>query len=230
VSDIEFTVVMHVLNRADLLVESLDAVFAQTRPALQVLVVDGGSTDSTTDVARRYPGVELLVRPGSSVPAAHNAGFGAAQGSVIAFASSDDVWVPEALERHAAALHTHPDCGVSVGLTAFFGTLPHARTPEGLVGTVRRVRVLEAVAVRRNVVDRRGMFDEALGPSADLEWLSRLADGGVSIVDVEEIVVRKRLHEGNVTYGREETAGEVLNAVSAIVRRRASNAHKDGLH
>jgi glycosyltransferase involved in cell wall biosynthesis len=229
VNDIDFTVIMPVLNRADLLGESLDAVFAQTRPARQVLVVDGGSTDSTTGVARRYPGVELLVRPGSSVPAAHNAGFVAAKGSVIAFASSDDVWVPEALERHAAALHAHPACGASVGLTAFFGTRPHARTPDGLAGTVRRARVLEAVAVRRQVVDRHGTFDEALGPSADLEWLSRLADGGVSIVDVEEIVVRKRLHDGNVTYGREETAGEVLDAVHAILRRRASQAHRDDM-
>jgi len=227
VSEIEFTVIMPVLNRADLLVESLDAVFAQTRPARQVLVIDGGSTDSTPSVACRYPGVEFLVRPGSSVPVAHNVGFAAAEGSVIAFASSDDVLVPEALERHAAALDAQPDCGVSVGLTAFFGTRPHARTPDGLAGTVRRARVLEAVAVRRHVVDQHGTFDEALGPSADLEWLSRLADAGVSIVDVEEVVVRKRLHDGNVTYGREETAGEVLDAVRAIMRRRASSAPKD---
>jgi glycosyltransferase involved in cell wall biosynthesis len=213
---------MPTLDRAPWITAALDSILSQSGPPFEVIVVDGGSTDGTLNLVRGRAGVKLIEVPGSGVPGAHNAGLAAATGSVVAFAASDDLLEPGALQAHTAALEVEAGCGMSVGLTAFFADDPHARTRPGLAGSVRRARVLEAVAVRRSVYEVHGGFDESLGPSADLEWVSRLADRGVDVVDVESVVVRKRLHAGNVTYDRDLTRSEVLGAVRATLRRRAT--------
>jgi hypothetical protein len=92
----------------------------------------------------------------------------------------------------------------------------------GLVGTVRRVRVLEAVVVRRTVVEQLGGFRTDLGPSTDLEWIARLADADVVTAEVPHVVVRKRLHPESVTYRRPETRSEVVGALRATILRRRS--------
>jgi glycosyltransferase involved in cell wall biosynthesis len=212
------SVIMPVLDRAPLIAGALESIAAQTLVPMEVLVVDGGSTDPTPAIARRF--ATVLVHPGTSTPEAHNIAMAAARGSVLAFASSDDIVEPDALERHILALDRDPSAGLSVGLTRFFADGSHARTPAGLPGSVRRARVLEAVAVRREVVLEHGVFRPDLGPSADLEWMARLADGGVRVAEVDAVVVRKRLHSGNTTYARDRTGREVIVALRATLERR----------
>jgi glycosyltransferase involved in cell wall biosynthesis len=219
-----------VLNGATYLAGALRALDGQTVPSHELVVVDGGSTDATCAVVeewRRHRAangtvVTLLERPGSGVADAHNQGIAATTGEVILFAAHDDTVDRTAVARHLAALGSHPDAGMSVGLVHFVGsgTDPGPGVRTELVGTVRRARVLEAVAVRRTVIDRFGTFRTDLGPSADLEWIARLADAGVGIAEVPEVVVRKRLHPASVTYRRPETRSEVVGALRATLLRR----------
>jgi glycosyltransferase involved in cell wall biosynthesis len=213
---------MPVLNTARYLAAALDALAAQTLPASEVIVVDGGSHDATVAIAQAHPGVRVLQRPGTGVPEAHNEAIALAGGDVLAFAAGDDVLEPDALQSHVAALAADPGAGMSVGLVALFTDGEHdsRQVRPGLAGTVRRARVLEAVAVRREVAQRVGPFRTDLGPSADLEWVSRVADAGVRAVDVPRVVVRKRLHSASSTYGRSQTTVEVVGALRAVIERR----------
>ena len=115
---------------------------------------------------------------------------------------------------------------MSVGLTRFFADGDgHAGTiREGIIGSVRRARCLEAVAVRRSVVSRYGGFLEELGPGADVEWNQRLVAKGAVIVEVDAIVVDKRIHHDNTTYAAGADAQErLLGALRAsIVRGRGA--------
>ncbi|MEM7206307.1 MAG: glycosyltransferase [Pseudomonadota bacterium] len=99
------SVVIPSYNRGALLARALDSVFAQTLPPDEVIVIDDGSTDGTSDmVAKRFGGVKLIRQKNLGVSAARNAGITAATGEWIALLDSDDVWLPEKLAKQMHAL------------------------------------------------------------------------------------------------------------------------------
>jgi glycosyltransferase involved in cell wall biosynthesis len=105
--------------------EAIDSVLAQTETQWELLLVDDGSTDQSSDIARRavatHPDrMRLLTHPGGSnrgMSASRNLGIGAAQGEFVAFLDADDVYLPEKLERQIAVLNTHPEVGMVFGPT-----------------------------------------------------------------------------------------------------------------
>ena len=98
--DGSISVVIPSYNRRDLLRETLGAVLAQSRPALEVIVVDDGSQDGSADMtAAEFPNVRLIRIPNSGELVARNTGVRAASGGIVAFCDSDDLWSDRYLER-----------------------------------------------------------------------------------------------------------------------------------
>ena len=99
-------------NREKYIRETLDSVFAQTYPNIEVIVVDDASTDGTVDLVREYgERVSLVVlEVNSGLPAVpRNHGLRLAAGKYVAFLDSDDVWFPEKLELQVNQLEQHPE-------------------------------------------------------------------------------------------------------------------------
>ncbi len=100
------SVVMPAFNRQGLLLRAAMSVLGQTYPALELIIVDDGSTDATVEVARSIadPRVRVEVLPtNSGAPVARNRGIDLAQGEFVAFIDSDDEWLPAKLERQVRA-------------------------------------------------------------------------------------------------------------------------------
>ncbi|MBR1364866.1 MULTISPECIES: glycosyltransferase family 2 protein [Bradyrhizobium] len=94
------SVIIPSFNCASFLVEALDSVLEQTRPADEIIVIDDGSTDQTEEVLRPYLGQIILLRQqNNGVSAARNNGIARATGDWVAFLDADDVWKPEKLSR-----------------------------------------------------------------------------------------------------------------------------------
>ena len=92
-----------------MLPRSIDSVLGQTHAPDEVIVVDDGSTDGTVDfLSRAYPDVRVLEQRNAGVSAARNKGITNAHGQWIALLDSDDVWLPQKLERQLEALSQHP--------------------------------------------------------------------------------------------------------------------------
>ena len=106
----EFTVVIPLYNRASLIRETLDTVLQQTLPAVEVIVVDDGSTDESARVVEGFGNRVTLIRNGKQgVQAARNAGINRAPTEWTALCDSDDLWEPTWLERIGALRKAAPD-------------------------------------------------------------------------------------------------------------------------
>jgi glycosyltransferase involved in cell wall biosynthesis len=104
------SVVIPTYNRASLIAESLDSVFAQTYPRLEVIVIDDGSTDGTENAVAPYLDRIIYVRQkNQGLAGARNAGFAKASGEYIAWLDSDDLWNPEKTALQLAYLRKRPD-------------------------------------------------------------------------------------------------------------------------
>jgi glycosyltransferase involved in cell wall biosynthesis len=114
-----------VLNEGDNIHRLLDSICAQTRLPDEIVIVDGGSTDGTPDVIRRYAErlpLRLLVEPGCSISAGRNRAIEAAQGEIIAVTDAGVVLDAHWLERLVQPLLNNSELEVSSG---FFMAEPH---------------------------------------------------------------------------------------------------------
>jgi len=110
------SVLLSAYNAAWCIERSLDSVFAQTRPADEVVVADDGSEDNTVAlIERRYGSrVRVLRLPHRGLTPSRRASFEAATGDWLAVLDADDWWEPRKLERQIAFLDAHRDvrwCG-----------------------------------------------------------------------------------------------------------------------
>lgn len=100
-----FSVIIPTFNRAALLGDALQSVFAQRFSDFEVIVVDDGSRDDTETVLARYGGRLTVVRQANGGPgAARNAGAAVANGRYLAFLDSDDLWFPWTLDVYASVV------------------------------------------------------------------------------------------------------------------------------
>ncbi|HSJ23513.1 MAG TPA: glycosyltransferase [Longimicrobiales bacterium] len=106
------SVVIDNYNYAALLPAAIESALDQTWPALEVIVVDDGSTDESRDIIAGYGGrIRPVLQENRGQAAAFNAGVAAARGDVICFLDSDDVWYPGKVERVMAAFAAYPEIG-----------------------------------------------------------------------------------------------------------------------
>jgi glycosyltransferase involved in cell wall biosynthesis len=109
------SVVIPAFNLATYLPSAIDSALAQQPPggAVQVIVVDDGSTDATPEVLARYGDrIRVLRQRNGGLVAAVDAGLAIAEGEYIALLDADDEWPSDRLVRHTAALDANPALGL----------------------------------------------------------------------------------------------------------------------
>jgi glycosyltransferase involved in cell wall biosynthesis len=204
------SVVMPAHNEKPYIGEALDAVLGQTRPPLEVIVVDDGSTDGTTDVVARYgDSVRLIEQENRGCPGAFDTGFRQARGDFVALSPADDVWEPRKLEWQQDTLAENPKIDVVFGAAEKFGLASgeHARPDRS--GTLdgiwfaremyRRNLIPDPSAVvRRSLYLDLGGYEPLVGEDYEF-WMRALAADAVFHFDPRP-VVRLREHGGNLSY------------------------------
>jgi len=122
------SVIVIFLDAERFIQEAIDSLLAQTYEAWELLLVDDGSTDGSTTIARRYaeqfPGrIRYLEHPdhqNRGMSSSRNLGIANANGQFIAFLDADDVWLPRKLELQVAALDARPEAGMVYGPTQWW--------------------------------------------------------------------------------------------------------------
>ena len=108
------SVIVPAYNAEPFLARTLRSALGQTYVALEIIVIDDGSTDSTAAVARAFAQGDKRVRvisvPNGGVAKARNIGISEAAGEIVAFLDADDLWHPTKLEHQMAAMDEMKDC------------------------------------------------------------------------------------------------------------------------
>jgi glycosyltransferase involved in cell wall biosynthesis len=104
------TILTPSFNQVRYLPAALQSVRDQDYQPIEHLVLDGGSTDGSVELLRKWPGIQWVSGPDGGQVAALNHGFTRASGSILAWLNSDDLLEPDAVRRAVAALeHTGAD-------------------------------------------------------------------------------------------------------------------------
>jgi glycosyltransferase involved in cell wall biosynthesis len=104
------SVVVPSLNQGHFIAETIDSILAQEGVEVEVIVMDGGSTDSTLDVLRGYgERIAWVSEPDSGQSDAINKGLRRARGEIVCYLNSDDVFEPGALAQVAAYFAAHDE-------------------------------------------------------------------------------------------------------------------------
>jgi glycosyltransferase involved in cell wall biosynthesis len=221
------TCIIPVYNGERYLGEALESILNQTYGPLEVIVVDDGSTDRTPDVVTSYGSrVAYRRQANAGAPSARNLGIGAASGEWIAFLDADDLWHPEKLSKQLAFQKAGLD--FSVTLIQNFWIPELAREAE-LFRDHPRGRPLPGyvtgtLLAGRSAFERVGSFDGGVRHADSADWFVRARKAGLTGGLLEEVLVRRRIHEGNVSRQRaEQSRDEFL----ALLKRKV-DARRDG--
>jgi glycosyltransferase involved in cell wall biosynthesis len=115
------TIAIAAYNSAHTIAATVDSCLDQSCPAVEVLVVDDGSTDATPDVLARYGSrIRVVRKPNGGVASGRNAAMQVAQGRYIAWMDGDDLCHPDRLLAQASVLDAFPEAVlVSSNFSAF---------------------------------------------------------------------------------------------------------------
>src|SRR5262249_54205625 len=108
------SVVVATYNYGRFLAGALNSALSQTLTNLEIIVVDDGSTDETSEVIRPYlnePRIKYERTEHVGQPAAKNHGIRLSRAPLVAFLDADDLWLPRKLERQAALFQADPELG-----------------------------------------------------------------------------------------------------------------------
>lgn len=216
------SVVIPVYNGDRYLAQAVESVLEQDYRPLEIIVVDDGSTDRSAEIARSYAQIRYLYQANQGAAGARNTGIDASRGVFVAFLDHDDLWTPDKLRVHVGYLLDHPD----VGYTVSTGKLlldEHVERPAWLrLDDLDRPQpLLGTLVVRRSVFQRVGVFDTSFKVAEDTQWLMRANDVGLPLTVLPEVVVLRRVHDGNLTSTfRAQHRHSLLRGVHESIRRK----------
>ena len=210
------------------LADAIDSVLAQTYPQVEPIVVDDGSQDRTTEIARGYgPRLRCVRQPGAGPGAARNRGVELATGEFLAFLDADDLFPPERLARQIQELGRDPT------LDAVFGHVAEFGTQDGNGGSTHGHRAMlpplashfaTAMVTRRVAFDRVGPFSTDLTVGKTIDWYARAVDTGLRMSMLQEVVLHRRLHARNLGIVEAGSTSDYLRVVKATLDRRRGRA------
>jgi glycosyltransferase involved in cell wall biosynthesis len=223
-------------NQAPYVEETLCSVLDQCYPDLELIVMDGGSKDGTSEILQRYKErfAHLEVAPDRGQSHAINKGLAKATGEIWAYLNSDDLLLPGSLAR-VAELFSDPATDWIGAVSTIFdengdrGEVRPCKPPslkEVLTPWNRTVQYIfpcsNVCFMRRSIVERIGMFDESFDYSMDMDFYTRAMFAGYLLRRVPDVLGRWRWHSESKTQREGRTyqfLGEELRIARAYATR-----------
>jgi glycosyltransferase involved in cell wall biosynthesis len=203
------SVIIPCYNYARFLGDAIQSALDQTYPAVEIVVVDDGSTDDLGPIAEAFPMARFITQTNQGLSAARNTGLAHSRGDLVVFLDADDRLLPDAIEIGARLLVDNPSLGFVAGYSVFISrdgvAQPTVNTPaskqhEAYVALLRHnsIRNPAAVVFRRHVVDAVGGFTSGIDACADLDLYLRVSRS-FPVAFHETAVAEYRRHGDNMS-------------------------------
>lgn len=207
-------------NQGQFIERTLQSVASQTAPGVEIehVVFDGGSTDDTVEILKRFsPPVRWVSKKDKGQTDAVNQGICATDGEIIGWLNSDDIYYPGAIARVVAYFDANPEVDVVYGMAdhidledcAFEAYPTEPWSFERLHQTCFICQ--PALFLRRKVVENYGLLDESLNYCMDYEYWLRLGLSSVRFDYLEEKLAGSRLYADNKTLGSRVKVHKEIN-------------------
>ena len=233
------SVIIPAYNAAAFIEDALKSVVQQSAPVSEIVVIDDGSSDDTASIAELY--ATVVRGPHSGVSAARNVGIRMVTQPWVAFLDADDLWSPSKIEKQLQAGVNNTTGVVETDHCRFStqdGNMPHtlvkSRAYQSIsseaIGPSMVLLDEETLAsayvqygnllqpstllVRRDLLLSVGCFDESFRYSEHHDLLLRLLKHARFAV-VEELLVRMRVHDNNVS----KNWVEILSGSAEAIRK-----------
>ena len=216
------TVVTPLYNMARSLPATVESVLDQDYPAVEYIVVDGGSTDGSLAILEKHRGRLRYTSGPDNCPAdAVHKGLAQARGEIVAWLNADDTYEPQAVRCAVEYLIAHPEVDVVYGdgwwidehgeRLRLYPSIPFdARVLE------RDCFICQPAAFMRAGAYRRCPIDPTLKASFDYDLWIRMAAAGLRFTYLPRHLANSRMHRGSQTlYARDL----VFRASMALLRR-----------
>lgn len=194
----KISVVTVVLNGAATIEKTFKSIFEQEYYNIEVIVIDGGSTDETLDIIKRYADKIAYWESGldHGISDAFNRGILKTSGDIVAILNSGDQWLPNAAMEVAQASKLHSDADIFYGNIQFLD----ARCGDAYVvssnveGMKKRMSVFHpCLFVRKKVYVDIGEYSNDYKYAMDSHWVHRAIKDDVRFVKIDANLAQMRL-------------------------------------
>jgi len=203
----KFTIITPTLNSEKYIDNCLSSVSLQKDIFVEHIVVDGGSTDATKEIVKKFPNVKFIHLNGSSIYEALNHGINISTGDFIAFLNSDDYYEDEFVLRRVLQFFTNNsvdivycDC-VMVDLSGkyLYKYVSVKNLNFKIASKLIFILPHPSTFFRKNVFDVIGLYDTSLKFSSDCEFILRCLVSGIKFKKFNMAAARFRRHTSNAS-------------------------------
>ena len=223
------TVIMIVKNGERFLAQAIESVLAQDYRPLEIVLVDGQSTDQTAVIAKSYPQVRYFRQIDPGIAQAYNEAIGYAQGEILTFLAHDDYWDRKKITTQMDYFRQHPASQLTFTLVQYFleeGLTPPAGFRPELLTGVHPGMIPETLAAKRELFapDQVGLFDVHATIAEDIDWFARAIDLNIPMTVISKQLVFKRVYSESTSLDdlhRAKTG--LLQAMRKSIRRKRAS-------
>jgi len=213
-TSIVVSVVIPCFNCAATIAETLDCIFQQSQPGIEIIAVDDGSTDETLSILKSYqPAIRVVTAPNGGASKARNTGTALARGAYIQYLDADDLLAPDAIQTRIHAL-AMSGAGIAYSGYQYFemdrsGSRVAGQTIDRDIASVDpdpAVAVATtfwappaALLYTRRAVEAAGRWNETLPMIEDARFLFDAITAGETLVRIEGVSAFYRVTPGSLS-------------------------------
>jgi hypothetical protein len=216
------TVIIPVFNGQRFIREAVENVLIQNYPALEIIIVNDGSTDQTEAIIKQIPvDVRYFRQENSGPAAARNRGIRDASGEFIAFLDVDDLWPENNLHSLMEEMIRYPELDIVRGygqLMEYYVETDNYK----FMGSPKDsfFHFIGAGLYRKTVFEKVGLFDPTMRFAEDADWYIRAEELGINMKRLEETTLYVRRHGQNMTEGKNMLELNTLKLFKKFIDRK----------